>query len=120
MFESTATLVIAVDTDVAANTITAAAYGLVGNTSGEIPTLPAAGGGTGGTGGTGGVGGVGGAGGVGGVGGTCTEGELCCIELCVTNESFRAVCLNEYNGCIDLGQLTEPECRAFAQETCTI
>lgn len=42
VFESTATLVIAIDTDVAANSITPAAYGLVGNTSGEIPTLPAA------------------------------------------------------------------------------
>jgi len=50
----------------------------------------------------------------------CTEGDLCCIEICVNNENFRNVCLDEYNGCLDLGTRTEPQCRAFAEETCTL
>ena len=52
--------------------------------------------------------------------GGCTEGELCCIEVCVDNKNFMTICLNEYNNCISIGELTEPQCRTLAQETCTI
>ena len=52
--------------------------------------------------------------------GGCTEGELCCIEVCVNNKNFMTICLNEYNDCINIGEFTEPQCRTFAQETCTI
>ena len=52
--------------------------------------------------------------------GDCTEGELCCIEVCINKENFREICLDEYSDCLDAGDLTEPQCLAFAQETCTL
>ena len=80
-------------------------------------------GGSGASGGTGGMAGTGGSAGMAGMGGMsggdCTEGELCCIEVCIGSEVFRNVCLDEYDDCIALGELSEEECRAFATETCT-
>jgi hypothetical protein len=68
-------------------------------------------------------GGAGGTGGSGGSGGQCTNGELCCIEVCASDhdlaEPLRQVCLNEYNNCIDLGN-TEAQCKGPAEETCTL
>ena len=79
-------------------------------------------GGGGGTAGSGGTAGMGGDGGTGGSG-ACTEGELCCIELCFVGdltEELRGVCLDEYSDCLALGELTDAECEALAEETCTI
>jgi hypothetical protein len=89
----------------------------------DDPAPPAATGGTGGngTGGTGGngTGGNGGDAGNGGNGGECMDGDLCCIELCTTNENFRTVCLDEYNDCV--GMDGDPgQCKVAAEETCTI
>ncbi len=70
------------------------------------------------TGGTGGNG-NGGNGGDGGNGGECMDGDLCCIQVCVTNENFRTVCLDEYNDCV--GMDGDPgQCRLAAEETCTL
>ena len=67
--------------------------------------------------------GTGGTGGSGGSGGQCTDGELCCIEVCASDhdlaEPLRQVCLNEYNNCVDLGGM-EAECKVAAEETCTL
>ena len=42
------------------------------------------------------------------------------MEVCIENDQFRAVCLDEYDDCVTSDVLTEPECRFFAEETCTI
>jgi hypothetical protein len=81
-------------------------------------------GGSGGSGATGGTGGSGGDPGTGGTGGTeaCTEGELCCIELCINGDradEFRGVCLDEYSDCTGGGGNPDT-CKTAAEETCTI
>ena len=72
--------------------------------------------GTGGAGGTGGTGGTGG--GTAGSGGTAgTPADLCNFGACLTSESFKNICLNEYNNCVDLGG--DPStCKVAAEETC--
>jgi len=44
--------------------------------------------------------------------------SICNVEACSTNANFKAVCVDEYNDCIDLGG--DPgQCAAAATETCT-
>jgi hypothetical protein len=119
VFDGTATLVIAVDLDVNEGAVTPAAYALVGNASGEIPTLPALG--TGGAGGAGGEGGAGGTGGAGGEGGSVDPGIVCDVRFCACGEpfceiqkdkceDFLTICLLEEGG--------EEECFAAAILIC--
>lgn len=35
-------------------------------------------------------------------------------------DTFKANCVREYESCLELGEVDEPECRAFAEETCAI
>jgi hypothetical protein len=55
----------------------------------------------------------------GGTGGSLPEG-LCELEACLANDTFRANCEREYVSCLDRGEFSEAECRAIAEETCTL
>jgi hypothetical protein len=46
--------------------------------------------------------------------------ELCNVELCIDNATFKQVCIDEINDCIDAGGRTTEECVAFGTETCTV
>ena len=50
--------------------------------------------------------------------------ELCNVEVCVGDsdaaKAAKAICINEYNQCITLGNKSESECAAIATETCTL
>jgi hypothetical protein len=47
-------------------------------------------------------------------------GPNCTQELCMIDEMLSANCQREYDSCITTGTLSQPECIAFAEETCTI
>jgi len=47
-------------------------------------------------------------------------GPNCTQELCMNNETLSANCQREYDSCITTGTLSQQECIAFAEETCTI
>ena len=50
--------------------------------------------------------------------------ELCNVEVCVGDsdaaKAAKAICINEYNQCIALGNKSQSECAAIATETCTL
>ena len=87
--------------------------------NGGSGTAGTGGSGTAGTGGSG-TAGTGGSG-TAGTGGApeCTDGELCCLEVCLINDVLYGNCLREYDSCIDLGGEVST-CEAAAEETCTI
>jgi hypothetical protein len=53
-------------------------------------------------------------------GGGVDPNELCNVELCIDNATFKQVCIDEINDCIDAGGRTTEECVAFGTETCTV
>lgn len=116
-FDGTATLVVAVDLDVNVGMVSAAAYALIGNTSGEIPTLPAVG--AGGTGGAGGEGGAGGAGGEGGSGGSIDPEIACDENACALIPELKEKCESFLTACLLGEQADEEECVAVALLICS-
>lgn len=45
--------------------------------------------------------------------------SICNVEACAGNENFKAVCVDEYNDCIERGGDPD-QCAAAATETCTL
>jgi hypothetical protein len=45
--------------------------------------------------------------------------EFCNVEICVGNDTFKNVCIDEYNDCVAKGG-DKQNCAAGAIETCTI
>ena len=104
-----ATLLIAVDqqTEDGIDNLEPAVYALIGEASGEIPTLPAA---TDGAGGEGGAGGAGGAGGTAGSGGTITPDLLCDQGLCEFSDVLKEQCEDFVEACIVAGNQPPEDC----------
>ena len=47
-------------------------------------------------------------------------GDFCDFEVCASNNTAKQVCIDEYNDCLATGNLSDDECLAFANETCTL
>jgi len=45
--------------------------------------------------------------------------ELCNVELCIENATFKQVCIDEINDCIATGRWITEQCVAFGTEICT-
>jgi len=52
-------------------------------------------------------------------GGDVDPNELCNVELCIENATFKQVCIDEINDCIATERGTTEQCIAFGTETCT-
>jgi hypothetical protein len=45
--------------------------------------------------------------------------DFCNFEACANSDTAKKVCMDEYDDCVAAGKLSNDECSAFAQETCT-
>lgn len=45
--------------------------------------------------------------------------DFCDFELCASNATLKAVCIDEYNDCVDLGG-EKSDCAVAAQATCNL